>query len=251
MIKHSPARFLAPLALSVALAAAFLPAARAAADEGEVKKAVEPVLQQLFGPTIKVDAVRKAGALGLYEVQVGGEILYTDEKASYLIQGDILDVKAKKNITEERKNKLAQIKFSDLPLDLAVKTVRGNGKRVFATFEDPNCGYCKKLAKDMTGMTDITMYTFLLPILGGDSPDKVKGIWCAQDKVKAWNDWMVNAMAPAAPAAACNAPIDKLVALGQKLSVRGTPTIFLSDGSRIPGAVPAARLEQALNQVGK
>lgn len=246
MQKSLSARFLAPLAL----AACLLPTAQAAED-ADVKKAVEPVLQQIFGPSLKVDAVRKAGVLGLWEVQIGSEILYSDEKATYLIQGEILDVKAKRNLTEERKNKLAQIKFSDLPLELAVKTVRGNGKRVFATFEDPNCGYCKKLAKDMGGMTDITMYTFMLPILGGDSPDKVKGIWCAQDKVKAWNDWMVNAVAPAAPGSGCNAPVDKLVALGQKFNVRGTPTIFLSDGSRIPGAVPAARLEQALNQAGK
>ncbi|MBL8490977.1 MAG: DsbC family protein [Rhodocyclaceae bacterium] len=239
------------LSLACLLALPLFASAALAADDADVKKAVEPVLQQLFGPTLKVDGVRKAGMLGLYEIQIGGEILYSDEKGSYLIRGEILDVKAKKNITEERKNKLAQIKFSDLPLDLAVKTVRGSGKRVFATFEDPNCGYCKKLAKDMGGMTDFTMYTFLLPILGGDSPEKTKAIWCAQDKSKAWMDWMVNNTSPAAAGANCNVPMDKLMALGQKLNVRGTPTIFLSDGSRIPGAVPAAQLEQALNQVGK
>lgn len=239
------------LSLACLLALPLFATAALAADDADVKKAVEPVLQQLFGPTLKVDGVRKAGMLGLYEIQIGGEILYSDEKGSYLIRGEILDVKAKKNVTEERKNKLAQIKFSDLPLDLAVKTVRGSGKRVFATFEDPNCGYCKKLAKDMGSMTDFTMYTFMLPILGGDSPEKTKAIWCAQDKAKAWSDWMVNNTAPAAAGANCNVPMDKLVALGQKLNVRGTPTIFLSDGSRIPGAVPAAQLEQALNQVGK
>lgn len=239
------------LALACLVGFPLLTSAALAADDADVKKTIEPVLQQLFGPNLKVDGVRKAGMLGLYEIQIGGEILYSDEKGSYLIRGEILDVKAKKNVTEERKNKLAQIKFSDLPLDLAVKTVRGSGKRVFATFEDPNCGYCKKLAKDMGGMTDFTMYTFLLPILGGDSPEKTKAIWCAQDKSKAWSDWMVNNTAPAAAGANCNVPMDKLVALGQKLNVRGTPTIFLSDGSRIPGAVPAAQLEQALNQVGK
>ncbi len=239
------------LALACLVGFPLLTSAALAADDADVKKTLEPVLQQLFGPSLKVDGVRKAGMLGLYEIQIGGEILYADEKGSYLIRGEILDVKAKKNVTEERKNKLAQIKFSDLPLDLALKTVRGSGKRVFATFEDPNCGYCKKLAKDMGGMTDFTMYTFLLPILGGDSPEKTKAIWCAQDKSKAWMDWMVNNTAPAAAGANCSVPMDKLMALGQKLNVRGTPTIFLSDGSRIPGAVPAAQLEQALNQVGK
>ena len=217
------------------------------ADSGstaEVKKAVEAAL----GKDAKVESVRDAGFLGLYEVQVGGEILYTDKKASYLVLGDVVDTKSHKNLTEERKNKLAQIKFSDLPLEMAVKQVRGNGKRVFATFEDPHCGYCKKLAKELQGMTDVTIYTFLYPILSPDSSEKSKAIWCAQDKAKAWNDWMINGTEPTA--GKCDAPTEKVVALGRKLNIRGTPTIFFTDGSRIPGYMPAAQLEQALGKVG-
>lgn len=229
--------------LACALAALSLMTGLAYADEADVRKAVTA----MYGANVKVDAVRKAGVLNLYEVQSGSDILYADEKGSYFIQGDIIDAKAHINLTEARKNKMVQIKFSDLPLELAVKTVRGNGKRVFATFEDPNCGYCKKLALEMVGMTDFTMYTFLFPILSPDSGEKSKAIWCAADPAKSWSEWMVNGVAPGA--GKCNAPIDKIMALGQKLNVRGTPAIFFSNGERVPGFVPAARLEQELNRV--
>jgi thiol:disulfide interchange protein DsbC len=214
----------------------------ALAGEAEIRKSVEA----LFSGA-KVDAVRKVGVLGLYEVQIGTDILYSDDKGAYLFQGEILDTKLRKNITEARKTKLAQITFSDLPLELAVKTVKGNGKRVFATFEDPNCGYCKKLAKELVGVTDYTMYTFLFPILAPDSTDKSRAIWCATDQSKAWNDWMTNGIP--AKEANCDNPIEKITALGQKLGIHGTPTIFFTDGNRVPGFVPAAQLEQMLNKV--
>lgn len=224
-----------------ALAAVWIFAAHAqGGDTADVKKAVEAAL----GKGTKVDSVRDAGVLGLYEVVVGGDILYTDKKATYFFIGDIMEAKSHRNLTEDRKNKLAQIKFSDLPFDLAVKQVRGNGKRVFATFEDPHCGYCKKLAKELQGMTDVTIYTFLFPILSPDSTEKSKGIWCAPDKAKAWTDWMMNGTEP--PAGKCDAPIEKVLELGRKLNIRGTPTIFFADGSRVPGFVPAAAIEQAL-----
>ena len=222
------------------LAAITFAAGMAYAGEPEIRKAAASI-------GLMADEVRKVEPLGLYEVRIGDDLWYADEKGNYLIRGDIIDVKAKANLTETRRSKLAQIKFSDLPLELAVKTVRGNGKRVFATFEDPNCGYCKKLAKDMVSMNDITMYTFMLPILSADSGEKSRAIWCASDRSKAWSDWMVNGAAPAA--ANCAAPNDKVMALAQKYKIHGTPTIFLANGERIPGAVPAARLEQDLNRV--
>ena len=213
-------------------------------DAAEIKKAIEASI----GKGAKVDSVRDAGFLGLYEVMIAGDLVYTDKKASYLVLGDVVDTKTRKNLTEERKAKLAQIKFSDLPLELAVKQVRGNGKRVFATFEDPHCGYCKKLAKELQGMTDVTIYTFLYPILSPDSTEKSKAIWCAADKAKAWNYWMINGTEP--PAGKCDTPVEKVTALGRKLNIRGTPTIFFADGSRIPGFVPAAQIEQTINKIG-
>jgi len=128
--------------------------------------------------------------------------------------------------------------------------VRGNGKRVIATFEDPNCGYCKRLAKEMQNLKDATIYTFLYPILSPDSTEKSKNIWCAKDRAGAWNDWMIAGKAPAAAAAGCDTgTVDKNVALGHKLKISGTPTIFTADGNRLPGAVPLAQLDQAMNQV--
>jgi thiol:disulfide interchange protein DsbC len=148
----------------------------ALADEAEVKKAVEARLG-------KVEKIVKAPMAGVWEVTVDGQIFYADDKGAYLIFGNLLDMKTGKNLTAERQ-------FNALPLDLAVKQVRGSGKNVMVTFEDPNCGYCKKLAKDVLTLKDVTVYTFLLPVLGDDSFEKSKAIWCAPDKSKAWVDWM-------------------------------------------------------------
>ncbi|MDP2195069.1 MAG: DsbC family protein [Rhodocyclaceae bacterium] len=229
-------------ALLSGLAALFLSQA-VFANEAQIKKAVEAWLGS-NGP--KVESVRKAGALGLYEVMVDGELIYTDEKVSHLIIGQIIEAKSRKNLTEERKQKFSQIKFSDLPLDLAVKQVKGNGKRLLATFEDPNCSYCKKLAQELQGVNDVTIYTFVYPILSPDSTEKAKNIWCASDRLKAWNDFMINNQAPASKN--CNHPTEKVVALGRKLNISGTPTMFFADGSRVPGYMPMATLEKALDR---
>ncbi|EGK70279.1 MAG: DsbC family protein [Methyloversatilis sp.] len=211
--------------------------------EDTIRSTVEATL----GAGAKVEGVTKTPYLGLYEVRVGGEILYTDEKASYLIIGEILDPKTRQNITQARVNQLSAINFAELPLDVAIKQVRGNGKRVIATFEDPNCGYCKKLAKELLTLNDVTIYTFLTPVLGPDSQKKSEAIWCAADRQKAWGDWMTANVQPPAAAASCDtAGLKKSVALGEKYRVRGTPTIFLSNGERIPGYVPVAQLEKRI-----
>jgi thiol:disulfide interchange protein DsbC len=225
---------------------ALLIAHAAIANESDVKKAVGPVLEELFGPGVKADGVRKVGIGNLYEIQIGGELLYTDEKVSYLMTGDVLDVKARKNLTDERKQKLSQIKFSDLPLELAAKQVKGNGKRVLATFEDPNCTYCKKLAEELQKINDVTIYTFIYPIFP-QSGDVSKGIWCAPDRAKAWNDYVLKSVTP--PAAKCDTSgVDKILGLGKRLNIRGTPAMFFADGSRMPGYMPAAMLEKALDK---
>jgi thiol:disulfide interchange protein DsbC len=226
--------------LPLALAATFcLPAL---ADEASVKKAVEAKLGS------KVSSVTKTTYLGLYEVYADGQIIYTDDKVSALVIGSLIDGKTMKNVTEDRMQKLTAIKFSDLPLELAVKQVRGDGKRAFATFEDPNCGYCKKLAKDVAKLDNVTIYTFLYPILSPDSLEKSKQIWCAPDKAKAWNDWMVDGKAPTGKSDCDTTAVQKTIEAGRKLAINGTPTIFFSDGERIPGAVPVAKIEQKLAQ---
>jgi thiol:disulfide interchange protein DsbC len=217
------------------------------ADEADVRKAAT----SLFRPGTKIDEIRKAEVAGIYEVRVGSNLFYFDEKGKYAIMGDIIDTQSKRNLTEEKRDKLSAITFADLPLNQAIKTVRGNGKRVFATFEDPNCGYCKKLARDIATMTDFTMYTFLLPILSPDSTEKARNIWCAPDRSKAWIDHMTKGTnLPQAPSS-CDTPIDKNLELGQRYNVQGTPNIVLTDGTRLPGYVPAAQLSKMLDQQAK
>ncbi|SBT08440.1 putative thiol:disulphide interchange protein (Periplasmic) [Candidatus Accumulibacter aalborgensis] len=227
---------LVPLALAAALS---LPAL---ADEASVKKAVEA---KLGGP---VASVTKTPYLALYEVYADGQILYTDEKVSALLVGTLLDGKTMKNVTAERMQKLTAIKFSDLPLTMAVKQVRGDGKRVFATFEDPNCGYCKKMAKEIAKLDNVTIYTFLYPILSPDSLEKSNQIWCSADRAKAWTDWMVDGKAPAGKGDCDTTAVKTAVETGRRLAINGTPTIFFADGERIPGAVPLAKIEQKLAQ---
>ena len=228
---------LLPLALAAALS---LPAF---ADEASVKKAIETKLGA------KVTSVTRSPYLGLYEVYADGQILYTDEKLSAIIAGTLIDGKTMKNVTAERMQRLTAIKFTDLPIELAVKQVRGDGKRIMATFEDPNCGYCKKLAKDIAKLDNVTIYTFLYPILSPDSLDKSNQIWCSSDKAKAWNDWMQDSKAPSTKADCDTSAVQKTVELGRKLAINGTPTLFFVDGERIPGAVPIAQIEQKLGQV--
>lgn len=229
----------------VSLSMALLFSAATLADEAEIRKGMEAKLGA------KVESVAKSGYLGLYEVYADGNIFYTDEKMSAIMVGaQLIDAKTMKNVTDERMKKLTAIKFGDLPLDRAIKQVRGDGKRVLATFEDPNCGYCKRLAKDIAKLENVTVYTFLYPILSEDSKTKSDNIWCAKDQGKAWTDWVVSGKEPAGSSCDTGA-IARNVELGQSLRISGTPTIFLADGSRIGGYVPRAELEKALSAVKK
>jgi thiol:disulfide interchange protein DsbC len=213
--------------------------------EATIKKALEP---RLGGA--KIEAVRETPYAGLYEVRVAGDILYTDKKGEYLVMGHVYDVKTSQDLTRARIDDINKIKFSDLPLESAIKQVKGDGKRVIAVFEDPNCGYCKRLRQTtLKNMDNVTIYTFLYNILSEDSFVKSKNIWCSSDRVKAWDDWMINGkMAPAAPAE-CKTPNEQVLALGQKLHIQGTPAIFFADGSRIPGAVDQKTLEAKLSSL--
>jgi thiol:disulfide interchange protein DsbC len=190
-----------------------------------------------------VESVRKTPYNDLYEVVAGGEIFYTNEKATFLSLGPIVDVKSKENLTEARLRQVNQVKFSDLPLDSAIKIVRGNGSRKIALFEDPNCGYCKRFERDFVGVTDVTAYVFLYPILAADSFDKSKAIWCSADPGKAWIEAMTRDKLPAT-AGTCTNPLEKNLAFGQTKHIRGTPTMIFENGERIPGAVSMADLEK-------
>jgi thiol:disulfide interchange protein DsbC len=196
----------------------------------------------------KIDEVSKTPMNGLYEIRMGNEVMYSDAEGNFLIQGALIDVKQKRNLTEERMEKLSSIPFDQLPLKTAFTQVRGNGKRKLAVFADPNCGYCKRFEKDLQKLDNVTIYHFLYPILGEDSKTKSKNIWCAKDKAKVWNDWMINGTTP--PAANCDASVvDTIVAFGQKMRITGTPMILFADGTRVPGAVPLAQVEKMLAEI--
>ena len=204
------------------------------ANESTVRQLVEARF------SAKVDGVQKTPYGGLYEVRMGETLVYTDEKVTFLLVGSLIDAKTRENLTEVRKDQLSQVKFEDLPLDSAVKVVRGNGKQVFAVFADPNCGFCKRFERDLATLQDVTMYTFLYPILdagnGGDSMRKSKAIWCSKDRAKAWMDLMLKNTAPIMAGNCDSAVLQRNLELGQKLGISGTPTSFASSGQRVVGA---------------
>ena len=198
-------------------------------------------------PTLpKIDEVSKTSMNGLFEVRVNeSDIFYTDAEGNFLIQGNLIDTRSKRNLTEERTEKLNAVAFDSLPLKDAFTIVRGNGKRKMAVFEDPNCGYCKRFERDLQQVNNVTVHMFLYPVLGADSVDKTKSIWCAKDKVKVWQDNMVRDVA--IPKATCDASaIDRNIDFGRKHKITGTPTIFFADGSRVPGAINTAQIEKFL-----
>ena len=235
---------------ALALLGPVLALAQAADPAGKLSSEtiIKRTLEDRLGGA-KVEAVRKTPYLGLYEVLVDNEILYTDEKLTYIFTGEILDAKSMQNLTKKRLLELSGLKWENLPLESAFKTVRGNGKRMLAIFSDPNCPYCKRFEKDLAKVDDITIYTFLYPVLGPNSVEKSKAIWCSADKSKAWNDLMLNGTAPAA--AQCSTPIEKNLAFGRKYRVDGTPTLVFANGERVPGAIPAEQIEKMLAQNGK
>jgi thiol:disulfide interchange protein DsbC len=228
-------------AVLAALVAAGLLAATAQAQDAAIRKTLAERLPQLG----KIDEINKTPMPGLYEVRVGTELLYTDAEGNFLIQGNLIDTKLQRNLTEERLEKLMAIDFSALPVKDAFTIVRGNGKRKVAVFEDPNCGYCKRFERDLQKVDNVTVYMFLYPILGPDSTEKSRNAWCAKDKARTWQDFMVRDQA--LPAASCDtSALTRNLEFGKKYKITGTPTLVFADGTRVPGAIGATQVEKLL-----
>ena len=204
---------------------------------------IKTEIQKKLGANAKVKSVSPAPISGIYEVLVGNDIFYTDASGKYLIQGEIIELASGKNITEQRQADLNRIKWSDLTPANAIKNVRGNGSRQLAVFSDPNCGYCKRLEKSLQQLDNVTIYTYLIPILSPDSAQKSKQIWCSADPYKAYMDWMINGITPSGKGD-CSTPLDKNMAFAKTYGVTGTPTLFFTDGSRFPGAVQITDIEK-------
>jgi thiol:disulfide interchange protein DsbC len=226
--------------------AAPAPAAPAAARATGADDAVRARVEQRFGA--KPDSVSRT-PFGLWEVIIGTEIFYVDQEVNHAFVGRVLDAKTRDDLTQKRRDEITRVDFKTLPLEQAVKQVRGDGSRVMVTFEDPNCTYCKKLYRELTSLKNVTIYTFLYPILSQDSFEKSRAVWCAKDRAKAWEEVMTTNKALPAAAADCKHPLQQTLDLGRKLDVNGTPTVVFKDGRRIPGAIAADRIEAVFKEI--
>jgi len=196
-------------------------------------------------PGIVLDSVKPTRFAGIYELRIGSDLLYTDEQVRFVMQGSLIDAHNKEDLTAKSLEELTRVSFDSLPLQSAIKQVKGDGSRKMVVFEDPNCGYCKRLHQTLERMDNYTVYTLLYPILSPDSTAKARNIWCAANRVEAWRAQMLRNEAP--PNAQCETPIEANLALGRKLLVRGTPAIIFEDGSRVNGALPLEGLEARLD----
>ncbi len=220
----------------------------ARADEAAIRKNIAARLPNFP----KIDEISKTAIPGVWELRLGMDVLYTDDEGDHLIQGALIDTKTRTNLTEKRVEKLTAIDFNDLPIKDAMVVKQGKGTRKVAVFADPNCGYCKRFERDLLAVKDVTVYTFLYPILGEDSVSKSQAIWCTKDAMATWREWMLDGKAPPRSMGACNsAAVDRNVAFGQKYRISGTPAILFEDGRRVPGALSLTDLERNLDEANK
>lgn len=242
----------AAAAAATSATALAVPAAGASAAAGsDAAQAIRTALAQRFDKLPPIDSVEPAPVPGLWEVRLGHDIVYTDAGGNYLIQGEIIETESRRNLTQERVAKLSTIDFASLPLQDAVVWRNGTGARKIAVFADPNCGYCKRFEQGLKEVKDVTVYTFLYPILGGDSPQKSEAVWCAKDRAAAWNQWMRDGTAIPRSLGPCETPIQRNLELGRKHRVNGTPAIVFEDGSRVPGAIEPAAIESHFQRLAK
>ena len=236
-------------ALTVLTSGLLLLSAVARADEASIRSGIAKKF-----PKATVESVTKTPHLGLYELVIDGQLIYADEDFNYLIDGNIIDTRSMTNVTAARQGDLEELKlkklafpFEDLPFELAIKKVKGDGSRRIAVFSDPDCPFCRRLERDMEKVTDVTIYLFLYPIeqLHPKAPAVSRAIWCSGDRVKAWDEYMLKGVAPKA-AGTCTNPVDKLAEFGKAKRITGTPTIFFVDGKRVPGAIPGDQIENNL-----
>ncbi len=229
-------------------AAAFAQTSAAAAPLTAEAATVKRLLEEKFKGA-KVGSISKSPYFGLYEVQFDESLVYTDAKVTYVLVGNVYDATTKKNLTDAKLRSLSRVAFDSLPLHLAFKKVKGNGQRKFAVFSDPDCPFCAKLEHELKGIDNVTIYTFLYPIdqLHPDAARKSRIIWCAPDKVKAWDAFFESGALPKNNGD-CDNPVAATNALGQKMRVSATPTLVFADGSIVPGALPTEQLEAEIKQ---
>jgi thiol:disulfide interchange protein DsbC len=232
-------------ALAISLAGCKPAQGTIAEATGTDMQALRANLSTRLGREIDPAHIAPAALPGLFEVQLGAEIIYTDAKGDFYFVGDMVDARTRENLTRARVAELTRIEFNALPLALAQKQVKGKGERSLAVFADPNCGYCKRLEHTLESVDNITIYTFYMPVLGEDSMLKARQIWCARDRQEIWAGWMLRGQLPMG-AGDCATPINEVLAFADKQGIHGTPALFFADGKRHAGAMQLAELEQEL-----
>lgn len=220
------------------------------AQSGELPAAQLAALKQKLAQRVPdlppVESARTAPISGLIEIKAGSNVFYTDAAGDYLIEGQLIETRTQRNLTEERLDEINRVDVANLPAKDAIVWKAGTGKRRLVVFADPNCGYCKQLEREIQKLKDVTVHTYLIGILGDDSRVKLDNIWCSRDRTQVWLDWMLQGATPPKAMGLCGSPGQRNLALAQKLRVNGTPAVFFEDGSRLPGAANAATLEQRL-----
>ena len=239
------------LALIALVMVALIEPAPVAAQAADVQQRLRAAVEGFSGGRLKVDDVRRTPLAGIYEVRIQNELLYVDERGQYLFySGDLIDMKSQRNLTRERVEELLTIDFKELPLDLAVTQKTGMGRRVIAVFEDPNCGYCKKLRADLVRLDDVTIHTFPMAFLAPDSETKAARALCAADPVRAWNDLMLSNRVPANDGK-CQTSIAKVAELARRLGITGTPVVFFANGRRLQGYAPPDSFDRMLAEASQ
>jgi len=225
---------------------AALAAGPALASEAQIRQALESRFSGL-----KVGGVFPTPVAGLFEVVLNSgdrvEIVYTDAQGNYLLTGNLIESRTRRDLTEERMRKASAIDMDQLPYGLAVKVQRGNGRRSLVVFSDPYCPACKQFEKVLAGIDDITVHYFMFPVIRPELADHSRAVWCAPDRAKAWLDLALRGK-PSASVVNCDTPIEKIVELGGRLGVRSTPTLFLANGERVRGGPNATQLKAMLDE---
>lgn len=216
----------------------------ALADEAQIRK----VLDERY-PMINITSVQPSPIAGLYEVMVGGKLVYVNQTGDYLLPGPLVETKTKANLTQKRLDELHAVKFDSLPFEKAIPVIKGSGARKVAIFSDPDCPFCRRLEKELALLDNITVYVFLNPITGlhPDAMERANEIWCSADRAQSWRDYMLEGKKPA-KAAKCDTPVSDILALSDKIGVDGTPALIFQNGKRVDGAISAAQIEDFLKQ---
>lgn len=220
---------------------------------GEIEDRLRATLAERL-PGMAIESITRLPQLDLYEVVgSGNRIFYTDAKGDFALVGNLIDLKTRENLTEQRQDELSVVDFAGLPFDKAFVKVKGDGSRKLAIFTDPDCPYCQRLEQELGKVSNVTVYVFLLPLaqLHPDAPRKARAVWCAPDRAKAWDALMLEGREPAAPAPECQDPLADVAKVADRIGIQGTPGLAFASGRLVPGAIDAEQIEQLLDTPAK